>query len=160
MAFNSEFEKYAVKHRGISSNTLHSYASHLVTGMTPNIIEERSLNVAVMVRESPAFTMPSASLYVMAAVGAVLSKVMLVEDTAVAALPARSLAFHAKVYTAPLTRDWETLQPFVVSVMLMVCAPDVFAVPTRVQVCGEEPSVDPLVRVMVMDPLWMASERV
>src|SRR4030095_11367007 len=48
MAFNSEFEKYAVKHRGISSNTLHSYATHLVTAMTPNIIEERSLNVAVM----------------------------------------------------------------------------------------------------------------
>lgn len=48
MSFNSEFEKYAVKHRGISSNTLHSYASHLVTGMTPNIIEERSMNVAVM----------------------------------------------------------------------------------------------------------------
>ena len=48
MAFNSEFEKYAVKHRGLSSNTLHSYASHLVTGMTPNIIEERSLNIAVM----------------------------------------------------------------------------------------------------------------
>ncbi len=48
MTFNSEFEKYAVKHRGLSSNTLHSYASHLVTGMTPNIIEERSLNVAVM----------------------------------------------------------------------------------------------------------------
>jgi ATP-dependent Clp protease protease subunit len=48
MTFNSEFEKYAVKHHGISSNTLHGYASHLVTGMTPNIIEERSLNVAVM----------------------------------------------------------------------------------------------------------------
>lgn len=48
MSFNSEFENYAVKHRGISSNTLHSYASHLVTAMTPNIIEERSLNVAVM----------------------------------------------------------------------------------------------------------------
>ncbi len=48
MSFNSEFEKYAVKHRGLSSNTLHSYASHLVTAMTPNIIEERSLNVAVM----------------------------------------------------------------------------------------------------------------
>ncbi len=48
MTFNSEFEKYAVKHRGISSNTLNSYASHLVTAMTPNIIEERSLNVAVM----------------------------------------------------------------------------------------------------------------
>ena len=48
MSYQSEFEKYAVKHRGISSNTLHSYASHMVTGMTPNIIEERSLNVAVM----------------------------------------------------------------------------------------------------------------
>ncbi len=48
MSFNSEFEKYAVKHRGLSSNTLHSYASHLVTAMTPNIIEERPMNVAVM----------------------------------------------------------------------------------------------------------------
>lgn len=48
MSFKSEFEKYAVKHRGLSSNTLHSYASHLVTAMTPNIIEERQLNVAVM----------------------------------------------------------------------------------------------------------------
>jgi len=48
MAFNSEFEKYAVKHRGISSNTLNGYASHLVTALTPNIIEERPMNVAVM----------------------------------------------------------------------------------------------------------------
>lgn len=48
MSFNSEFEKYAVKHRGLSSNTLHSYGSHLVTAMTPNIIEERPMNVAVM----------------------------------------------------------------------------------------------------------------
>ena len=48
MAFKSEFEKYAVKHRRISSNTLHSYASHMVTGLTPNIIEERPMNVAVM----------------------------------------------------------------------------------------------------------------
>lgn len=48
MSFNSEFEKYAVKHRGLSSNTLNSYASHLVTGLTPNIIEERPMNVAVM----------------------------------------------------------------------------------------------------------------
>lgn len=48
MSFNSEFEKYAVKHHGISSNTLNSYASHLVTALTPNIIEERSLNIAVM----------------------------------------------------------------------------------------------------------------
>lgn len=44
----SEFEKYAVKHRGISGNTLHGYASHLVTALTPNIIEERPMNVAVM----------------------------------------------------------------------------------------------------------------
>ena len=48
MGFNSEFENYAVKHRGISSNTLHGYASHLVTALTPNIIEERPMNVAVM----------------------------------------------------------------------------------------------------------------
>ncbi len=48
MSFNSEFEKYAVKHRGFSSNTLNSYASHLVTALTPNIIEERPMNVAVM----------------------------------------------------------------------------------------------------------------
>jgi ATP-dependent Clp protease protease subunit len=45
---SSEFEKYAVKHRGLSSNTLHSYASHMVTALTPNIIEERPMNVAVM----------------------------------------------------------------------------------------------------------------
>ncbi|MCF3108882.1 ATP-dependent Clp protease proteolytic subunit [Niabella sp. CC-SYL272] len=48
MTYNSEFEKYAVKHRGISSNTLHSYGNHLVTALTPNIIEERPMNVAVM----------------------------------------------------------------------------------------------------------------
>jgi ATP-dependent Clp protease protease subunit len=48
MNSKNEFEKFAIKHRGISSNTLHSYASHLVTGLTPNIIEERPMNVAVM----------------------------------------------------------------------------------------------------------------
>lgn len=48
MTYNSEFEKYAVKHRGISSTTLHSYGNHLVTALTPNIIEERPMNVAVM----------------------------------------------------------------------------------------------------------------
>ena len=48
MSFNSEFEKYAVKHHGMSSNTLHSYASHMVTALTPTIIEERPMNVAVM----------------------------------------------------------------------------------------------------------------
>jgi len=39
-----EFDKYAVKHRGISSNTLHAYTRAL----TPYIIEERQLNVAQM----------------------------------------------------------------------------------------------------------------
>ncbi len=44
----SEFEKYAVKHRGLSSLTLHDYQKHLVTNLTPNIIEERPMNIAVM----------------------------------------------------------------------------------------------------------------
>jgi len=65
MNFGKEFEKYAVKHRGISSNTLDSYMKHSapnaaniipsvggmatdVTNLTPNIIEERPMNVAVM----------------------------------------------------------------------------------------------------------------
>ena len=48
MNFGKEFEKYAVKHRGISSNTLDGYIKHNVTNLTPNIIEERPMNVAVM----------------------------------------------------------------------------------------------------------------
>jgi ATP-dependent Clp protease, protease subunit len=48
MNFGKEFEKYAVKHKGISSNTLDGYIKHNVTNLTPNIIEERSMNVAVM----------------------------------------------------------------------------------------------------------------
>jgi ATP-dependent Clp protease protease subunit len=48
MSFQSEFEKYAVKHLGMSSNTLNSYSQHMVTALTPNIIEERPMNVAVM----------------------------------------------------------------------------------------------------------------
>jgi ATP-dependent Clp protease protease subunit len=48
MSSSSEFEKYAVKHRGISSTTLDSYTRHMVTALTPNIIEERPMNVAVM----------------------------------------------------------------------------------------------------------------
>lgn len=44
-----EFEKFAVKHRGISSNTLHSYTKAAITSsVTPYIIEERQLNVAQM----------------------------------------------------------------------------------------------------------------
>ena len=48
MHLGSEFEKYAVKHLGLSSNTLNGYEKYLVTGLTPNIIEERPMNVAVM----------------------------------------------------------------------------------------------------------------
>lgn len=48
MQTGKEFEKYAVKHRGISSNTLDSYIKHNVTNLTPNIIEERPMNIAVM----------------------------------------------------------------------------------------------------------------
>lgn len=48
MDFGKEFEKYAVKHRGISSATLHNYRQHDITNLTPYIIEERPLNVASM----------------------------------------------------------------------------------------------------------------
>lgn len=48
MNIGKEFEKYAVKHKGISSNQLDSYTKHVVTNLTPNIIEERPMNVAVM----------------------------------------------------------------------------------------------------------------
>lgn len=65
MNFGKEFEKYAIKHQGISSNTLDGYMKHSapkaianipsfganvgdVSNLTPNIIEERPMNVAVM----------------------------------------------------------------------------------------------------------------
>jgi Protease subunit of ATP-dependent Clp proteases len=48
MNLGKEFEQYAVKHRGISSNTLYSYQKHQVNNLTPNIIEERPMNIAVM----------------------------------------------------------------------------------------------------------------
>jgi len=48
MNLGKEFEQYAVKHRGISSNTLNDYNRHMVTNLTPNIIEERPMNIAVM----------------------------------------------------------------------------------------------------------------
>lgn len=46
----NEFRKYAIKHKGISSNTFDAYARHFngTTGLTPYIIEERPLNVASM----------------------------------------------------------------------------------------------------------------
>lgn len=48
MNIGKEFQKYAVKDQGISSNTLHGYINHNVTNLTPNIIEERPMNIAVM----------------------------------------------------------------------------------------------------------------
>jgi ATP-dependent Clp protease protease subunit len=48
MNYNSEFESYAVKHMGMSSNGLNDYRNAMRTqiyGMTPMIIEERQLNV-------------------------------------------------------------------------------------------------------------------
>ncbi|MBP6456652.1 MAG: ATP-dependent Clp protease proteolytic subunit [Chitinophagaceae bacterium] len=48
---SNEFNKYAVKHRGISSATMHNYTSHFqksITNLTPYIIEERPMNVASM----------------------------------------------------------------------------------------------------------------
>jgi ATP-dependent Clp protease protease subunit len=48
MNIGKEFEKYAVKDQGISSSTLHGYVNHNITNLTPNIIEERPMNIAVM----------------------------------------------------------------------------------------------------------------
>ncbi len=63
MNVGKEFEKYAVQHLGISSNLLNDYtnknaakfnsqgpifAARGITNLTPNIIEERPMNVAVM----------------------------------------------------------------------------------------------------------------
>lgn len=43
-----EFNKYATKHRGISSTSLHKYTSAVQNYISPTIIEERQLNVAQM----------------------------------------------------------------------------------------------------------------
>lgn len=44
MDYGKEFEKYAVKHHGVSS----TYYGKIISSMTPYIIEERQLNVAQM----------------------------------------------------------------------------------------------------------------
>ena len=44
----TEFEKYATKHRGISSTTYAKYTSAINDSLTPYIVEERQLNVAQM----------------------------------------------------------------------------------------------------------------
>ncbi|WP_163709638.1 ATP-dependent Clp endopeptidase proteolytic subunit ClpP [Mangrovibacterium lignilyticum] len=43
-----EFHKYATKHKGISSLSMHRYDSVITSSLTPYIIEERQLNVASM----------------------------------------------------------------------------------------------------------------
>ncbi len=43
-----EFEKYAIKHKGINSLTLHQYSSMVNSYISPTIIEERQLNIATM----------------------------------------------------------------------------------------------------------------
>ena len=44
----NEFQKYATKHVGISSLSLHKYESILSSYISPTIIEERQMNVAQM----------------------------------------------------------------------------------------------------------------
>ncbi len=47
----NEFEKYAIKHQGISSSTLHQYGNYInnqVTNLTPYILEERPLQMTQM----------------------------------------------------------------------------------------------------------------
>ena len=44
----NEFNKYALKHRGISSMTLQKYTSVWNNYISPTIIEERQLNIATM----------------------------------------------------------------------------------------------------------------
>lgn len=48
MNLNDEFAKYAVRHAGISSMTMHRYATAQDYYISPTIIEERQLNVASM----------------------------------------------------------------------------------------------------------------
>ena len=48
MNLKDEFQKYAHGHRGISSLNLHRYQTATNSYITPNIIEERQLNVASM----------------------------------------------------------------------------------------------------------------
>ncbi len=48
MSDKKEFNKYATKHMGISSLTMHRYDSMITNSLTPYIIEERQLNVASM----------------------------------------------------------------------------------------------------------------
>lgn len=48
MDFGKEFRKFAVKDRGISGLGVDQYMTHSITSLTPNIIEERPMNVAAL----------------------------------------------------------------------------------------------------------------
>ncbi len=48
MSQQEDFFKYATRHRGISSQTMHNYTSAYGNYISPTIIEERQLNVATM----------------------------------------------------------------------------------------------------------------
>ena len=49
MDYGKEFEKYAIKDRGINSNYYNQIVSSMMpVGMTPNIIEERQMNAVAM----------------------------------------------------------------------------------------------------------------
>jgi ATP-dependent Clp protease, protease subunit len=48
MHFGKEFKDYAVKHRGISSQYVDHYLNSGIYSLTPNIIEERPMNIAAI----------------------------------------------------------------------------------------------------------------
>ncbi|MCO5233442.1 MAG: ATP-dependent Clp endopeptidase proteolytic subunit ClpP [Chitinophagales bacterium] len=48
MDFGKEFKKFAVKERGLSDWGVDQYLQHSITSMTPNIIEERPMNIAAL----------------------------------------------------------------------------------------------------------------
>lgn len=48
MSKSDDFHKYATRHMGISSQTMHNYTSVYGNYISPTIIEERQLNVATM----------------------------------------------------------------------------------------------------------------
>ncbi len=48
MDYGKEFRKYATKHHGLSSIYVDDYLSKNITNLTPNIIEERTMNIGVL----------------------------------------------------------------------------------------------------------------
>jgi len=48
MDFGKEFRNYAVKHQGITSMYVDQFITSSIIGMTPNVIEERPMNIVAM----------------------------------------------------------------------------------------------------------------